>query len=427
MKADFRQAETRARSQGCPIIFEAVKAIPGLREAGRAWNQEIHRTLIGMGFQRAYSESCVYFRKGAQGLDVIILYVDDLIFSGKNPRSTLRELQQHYDITDRGKLKWFLGVKWTWDKGDTGVTLTQTAFIDNMVEKFAEWGVDTADHEKTPMEPGLKLSMRDCPTSGDRTLSVPYAELVCAMLYVSRWTRPDIALPIAILCRFTANPGRRHWRAALHLLRFLNGTKTTGIRYSTHGTQLGLFAFCDAEWASIDVDTRKSFGGFVIYNGGGPISWRVRQQARTAQSSCTAEYYTLADCGQEVKWLRTLMGEVGVEPTSATPVFKDNQAARLIASRKWKEKGVRHLDVRHHMIRDFIEFGDIIVLRCRTTDMVADVLTKPLGRLNFNAAAAKLMGDSRELDEYLTEQFQRQLSNEVRLQGMEPRSVKRRS
>jgi hypothetical protein len=143
MKADFRQAETRARSQGCPIIFEAVKAIPGLREAGRAWNQEIHRTLIGMGFQRAYSESCVYFRKGAQGLDVIILYVDDLIFSGKNPRSTLRELQQHYDITDGGKLKWFLGVKWTWDKGDTGVTLTQTAFIDNMVEKFAEWGVDT--------------------------------------------------------------------------------------------------------------------------------------------------------------------------------------------------------------------------------------------------------------------------------------------
>jgi len=51
----------------------------------------------------------------------------------------------------------------------------------------------------------------------------------------------------------------------------------------------------------------------------------------------------------------------------------------------------KHIDIRHHFIRNEVEDGRITLVYCRTEDMIADILTKPLPRDQFNKLR-KMMG-----------------------------------
>jgi hypothetical protein len=54
--------------------------------------------------------------------------------------------------------------------------------------------------------------------------TVDYAGAVGALMYLAIVTRPDIAYAVGVLCRFMANPGPEHWKAAKHLLCYVAGT-----------------------------------------------------------------------------------------------------------------------------------------------------------------------------------------------------------
>ena len=66
----------------------------------------------------------------------------------------------------------------------------------------------------------------------------------------------------------------------------------------------------DADWAGDESD-RKSNSGFVFKFGGGLIGWGCHKQKCVALSSTEAEYVSLAECLQEVKWILKLMADVG--------------------------------------------------------------------------------------------------------------------
>ena len=61
--------------------------------------------------------------------------------------------------------------------------------------------------------------------------SVPYSQLVGALMYLAVATRPDIAHAVGVLARFSANPGPAHWTALKHLCRYLQGTKDAKLCY----------------------------------------------------------------------------------------------------------------------------------------------------------------------------------------------------
>jgi hypothetical protein len=81
--------------------------------------------------------------------------------------------------------------------------------------------------QSLPIAPGLDLSKDDGPDDkeGKRDMEdVPYRELIGALLWVSRISRPDSAFASGYFGHFNSNPGRKHWNAAQDCLRFLGGT-----------------------------------------------------------------------------------------------------------------------------------------------------------------------------------------------------------
>jgi hypothetical protein len=144
----------------------------------------------------------------------------------------------------------------------------------------------------------------------------------------------------------------------------------------------GITAYSDADMAG-DVDGRRSTSGVLVFLGASPIAWQSLKQKMVALSTCEAEYVAAATAACQVVWLRWLLGELtGVE--ACLPALKvDNQPAIALAKNPVLHDRSKHIDVKFHFIRDCVDGGQLVIEFVDSGRQLADILTKPLGRLRF--------------------------------------------
>src|SRR6266436_917544 len=223
--------------------------------------------------------------------------------------------------------------------------------------------------------------------------SYPYLQVIGSVMYAMLGTRPDIAYAVSTLSRFASRPGMSHVRALKHLLRYLKGSADFGITYSCDGGSLmgceltiddnDVYGFTDSDYA-MDPDTRRSVSGAVFLFAGGPISWRSKLQTSVSQSSTEAEYVASTEAAKEAIWLRRLMNDLKQDISHPTPLFIDNRGAQLLAKNPVNHSNTKHIDVRHHFIRECVANGSIVLRSIASADNIADVCTKPLGKVKFS-------------------------------------------
>ena len=140
-----------------------------------------------------------------------------------------------------------------------------------------------------------------------------------------------------------------------------------------------LLGFADASWAS-DLDSRRSMTGYVFFLNGSVVSWKSKRQPTVATSSTEAEYMALYSSTQEAVWLRLLLSDIGCALGTAMTIYEDNQGCIALAKNPVFHARTKYIDIKFHFLREKIEEG-VIQLEYKPTDeMLADGLTKALGR-----------------------------------------------
>jgi hypothetical protein len=205
---------------------------------------------------------------------------------------------------------------------------------------------------------------------------IPYQQAIGSLLFAANCTRPDISQAVNHLSKFNNNPGIQHWNAVKRIFRYLQGTKTAKLSFNKDGNT-DLLAYSDSDWGS-DSDERKSVTGYVLLLQGGAISWNSRRQQTIALSTTEAEYMALSSTTQEVLWLRELNMELNQDNNiqEATTIFCDNRSAVHLATTSSYHPRSKHIDIRHHFIREKYDLGFVKFINIGTDDMVADNLTK---------------------------------------------------
>lgn len=115
---------------------------------------------------------------------------------------------------------------------------------------------------------------------------------------------------------------------------------------------------------------------------GAAVSWCSRQQEVVALSSTEAEYIGLCSVGKDAVWVRRLLRGFGIEKLNLGKplvINADNQGSMDLARNCVSSKRTKHIDVRYHYIRELVENDVVTFQYCPTDNMVADMLTKPLG------------------------------------------------
>jgi hypothetical protein len=201
---------------------------------------------------------------------------------------------------------------------------------------------------------------------------------VGSLMYAMTCTRADIAFAVSTVSRFCSNYGTAHWVAVKRIMRYLKGTAHYRLQLGG-GAQVLLSGYCDADWAG-DLDERKSTTGYAFYIGDGLVSWNSKRQTTVALSTAEAEYMAATQATKEALWLKQLLNEIGLTQSQPVLIRSDNQGCIALTKNPAYHSRTKHIDIRHHFIRDSVEVGDIELQYCATNDMVADVLTKALAR-----------------------------------------------
>lgn len=148
-----------------------------------------------------------------------------------------------------------------------------------------------------------------------------------------------------------------------------------GITFEVH-EPIHVTAYIDASFA-IHPDM-KSHTGSVVTLGKGAIYAKSGTQRLMTKSSTEAELVALSDAANQVLWTRNFLESQG-HPQPPTLVYQDNQSTiQLIRNGRSNSERTRHVDIRYFFLHDRITTGDIDIVYLPTTDMIADILTKPL-------------------------------------------------
>jgi transposase InsO family protein len=369
-------------TQGEIRVCHLQKSLYGLKQASRNWYSKLSTVLLSAGFKQSQADHSLFTRQSGSTILVVLVYVDDLLVTG-NDLASIRQLQEflsrNFQLKDLGKLKYFLGIEVA--RSRAGIFINQRKYILDILTDAGQSGCRPAS---SPMEQHLKLSA----DSGD-PLSDPssYRRLIGRLIYLTI-SRPDITFAVNLLSQFMNTPRVPHLDAATHLLRYLKGSLSHGLLFSSH-SDLTVTAYTDSDWASCPM-TRRSTTGYFITLGGSPVSWRTKKQSVVSRSSAEAEYRAMASTTCELLWLRALLNDLAVPISTAITLYCDNQAALHIARNPVFHERSKHIEIDCHLIRERVQQGFLQLRHISSVDQLADIFTKALGVAQFRTLTSKM-------------------------------------
>ncbi|WVZ59946.1 hypothetical protein U9M48_010027 [Paspalum notatum var. saurae] len=329
-----------------------------------------------MGFEQSPHEAAIYRRGNGGNALLVGVYVDDLVITGVKDAKVAafkEEMKATFQMSDLGPLSFYLGIEVHQD--DSGITLRQTAYAKRIVELA---GLTDCNPALTPMEERLKLS-RD--STAEEVDATQYRRLVGSLRYLVH-TRPDLAFSVVYVSRFMQRPTTEHQQAVKRIIRYVAGTLDHGLYYPRCPGEAHLVGYSDSDHDG-DIDTSKSTSGILFFLGKCLVSWQSVKQQVVALSSCEAEYIAASTASTQALWLARLLGDLLGRDTDAVELRVDSKSALALAKNPVFHERSKHIRVRYHFIRDCWEEGSIKARYINTKDQLADLLTKPLGRIKF--------------------------------------------
>ncbi|KAG7542180.1 Reverse transcriptase RNA-dependent DNA polymerase [Arabidopsis thaliana x Arabidopsis arenosa] len=358
------------------------KSLYGLKQAPRCWFAKLGSAMKTYGFDQNYSDYSLFtLEKGDTRLHVLV-YVDDLIITGSSIH-VVNEFKHYlstcFHMKDLGPLRYFLGIEVA--RSPEGIYLCQRKYT---LDIIAETGLMGVKPITFPLEQNHKLSLAKDDPFSDPTR---YRRLVGRLIYLGN-TRPELSYAIHILSQFMNNPQQAHWNAALRVVRYLKNSPGQGILLRAN-TTLTLSAWCDSDHGACPI-TSRSLTGWFIQLGDSPLSWKTKKHDVVSRSSAEAEYRAMADTVSELMWLCELLPTLGIKVTAPVTLHSDSLSAIMLAANPVFHARTKHVARDVHFVRDEIIRGTIATKHVSTTSQLADIMTKALGRQQFEDFLVKL-------------------------------------
>jgi hypothetical protein len=222
-----------------------------------------------------------------------------------------------------------------------------------------------------------------------------YQKATGSLNWLSTNTRPGLTQAVNKLCEANSCPSSLHLEALKRLFRYLKGTTDWGITLGGKEytkKELGLQIYADAAFGD-DPIQRFSTAGHVVLAGGGPIYWKSKKQSLVTLSSTEAEFINLTLAGQSAVWLANILKEAGCPQRKPFILFTDSANAQQITLNSENTARTKHIDIRYKWVQGRVRKGYFKLKHVPTAEMIADGLTKPLGKEKF-AQFVKMIGVS---------------------------------
>ncbi|GJT07452.1 retrovirus-related pol polyprotein from transposon TNT 1-94 [Tanacetum coccineum] len=316
-------------------VYKLKKALYGLKQAPKAWYDRLKAFLIKHEYKIGMVDNTLFTKKKSSNLIIVQIYVDDIIF-GSTCQDMCDEfakiMHDEFEMSMMGELNFFLGLQIK--QMEDGIFFNQSKYIKEMLKKF---GLEDSKPMKTP--------------------------IVC------------------LCARFQEAPKTSHLEAVKRIFRYIKGTTHLGLWYPK-GTGIETVVYADSDHAGDYVD-RKSTSGICTFVGCCLTSWFSKKQTALAISTTEAEYISAGKACQQALWMKQALIDYDVR-LDDVPIMCDNKGAIDLSKNPVQHSRTKHIEIRHHFLRDNVQKGHISIEKVLSADNIADILTKPLKRKSFN-------------------------------------------
>ncbi|GJT97043.1 putative ribonuclease H-like domain-containing protein [Tanacetum coccineum] len=329
-------------------VYRLKKALYGLKQAPRAWYDTLSKFLLANNFFKGAVDPTLFTRKSGKHILLVQIYVDDIIFASTDHNAChifSKEMSSKFQMSMMGQMSFFLGLQVS--QSPRGIFINQAKYA---LETLKKYGMDLSDPVDTPMVDRLKLDEDLMGIPVDQTR---FRGMVGSLMYLTA-SRPDLVFAVCMCARYQAKPTKKHLEAIKRIFRYLKGTINMGLWYPKDNA-MSLTAYADADHAGCQ-DSRRSTSGSAQFLGDRLVSWSSKKQRSTAISTTEAEYIAMSGCCAQILWMRSQLKDYGFL-FNKIPLYCDNKSAIALSCNNVQHSRSKHIDIRHHFIREQVENG----------------------------------------------------------------------
>ncbi|GJT06574.1 putative ribonuclease H-like domain-containing protein [Tanacetum coccineum] len=268
--------------------------------------------------------------------------IDKTLFIKRLKGDILLIMHNRFQMSSMGELTFFLGLQLK--QKEDGIFISQDKYVGEILKKFGFSSIRTAS---TPMETNKALTKDE---DGEDVDVYLYMSMIGSLMYLTS-SRPDIMFLVCACLRFQLQPKVSHLNVVKRIFRYLKGQPKSGLWY-LKDSPFTLEAFSDSDYAGVSLD-RKSITGGCQFLGSRLISWQCKKQ-------------------------------------TVTKIHVDNESAICVVKNPVYHSKTKHIEIRHHFIRDSYEKRLIKMVKIHTDNNVADLLTKAFDVSRFNFLVASI-------------------------------------
>ena len=259
------------------------------------------------------------------------------------------------------------------------VKFTQPVLLQKLRDEFDLPG---GKNPKTPAVAGQVLVRGD----GSGTLvgaeATKYMSGSATMLFMVQWSRLEAFNAVRSLMRHMSAPRIAHEKAMLYCMKYMVSTPNRGLVLApdriwdgSQSFKWQIFGRSDSDYAAKTDDRRSISGGRVFVNNA-PVMVRSATQKSVTLSVCEAESAAGVMVAQDMLYTYNVLTSLELQVELPMILEMDNKGAVDLAN-NWRVGGrTRHVDVRHHFLRDLKDNGVIIIRHVSGDDNDADIFTK---------------------------------------------------
>ncbi|GJR69789.1 hypothetical protein Tco_0015854 [Tanacetum coccineum] len=211
---------------------------------------------------------------------------------------------------------------------------------------------------------------------GESVDDTKYRGIIGSLLYLTA-SQPDIMFSVCLYARFQKVPKTTYLEAVKRIFRYIKGTTHLGLWYPK-GTGVETIIYADSDHAGDYVD-RKSTSGVCTFIGCCLTLWFSKKQTTLAISTTEAEYVSAKKACQQALWMKQALVDYDID-LDDIPILCDNKGAIDLIKKPVLHSHTKHIEIRHHFLRDNVQKGNISIEKVSFEDNISDILTKPLKR-----------------------------------------------
>ncbi|GJW18908.1 putative ribonuclease H-like domain-containing protein, partial [Tanacetum coccineum] len=249
---------------------------------------------------------------------------------------------------------------------EDGIFISQDKYVAEILNKFNYTDVKSA----STLVDSEKSLVKD--RDADDVDVHLYRSMIGSLMYLTT-SRPYIMFVVCACARFQVTTKTSHLLAVKRIFRYLKGKPTLGLLYF-RDSPFELVAYTDSDYAGATQDRKSTTGGYQFL-GNMLISWQYKKQTVVATATTEAEYVAAASCCGQVIWIQNQLLDYGYDFMN-TVINIDNNSTICIIENPVQHSKTKHIEIRHHFIRDCNAKKLIQMVKIHTDHNVADLLTK---------------------------------------------------